>query len=364
MFRAQATFTFQQRPRLGAQVGQQGVKAGGVLGNKGLVQHILPLVLQRHQVFHHAFDKGKVATNLQLEIVGADGRVAAGGHLQLVLRVGKTLQPAFAQRVQADDARAALGGLAQLTQHARVVGAGVLAKDEDGIRLLEIIERDCALAHTHALAHAGATGLVAHIGAVGEVVGAVLAHKQLVQKGGLVAGPARGVEDSLVRVGQRIQMPGHQRKGVVPGNGQVFVSGRVIDHGLRQAALVLQCKVAPGGQLAHSVLRKKIGRHPACGCLGGHGLGAVFAKLEGGGVVAVGPGTAGAIKTVRLIGRQQGFGPFEGNVLLQQGMAHAAQRAPTTGRAFVHFNFLFAHGGSLRPRVVIFPTSIAEDTRP
>src|SRR5260370_41925605 len=37
---------------------------------------------------------------------------------------------------------------------------------------------------------------------------AVGAHEQLVEKGRLVAGAARGVEDGLVRVGQRVQVAG------------------------------------------------------------------------------------------------------------------------------------------------------------
>ena len=46
-----------------------------------------------------------------------------------------------------------------------------------------------------------AAGFVAHVRAVGEVVGAVFAHEQLVQERGFVRGAARGVEDlSLIHI--------------------------------------------------------------------------------------------------------------------------------------------------------------------
>ncbi len=50
-----------------------------------------------------------------------------------------------------------------------------------------------------------AARLVAHVRAVGQVVGAEPAGEQLVGERGLVAGPAAGVEDGPVRVGERPQ---------------------------------------------------------------------------------------------------------------------------------------------------------------
>ena len=219
----QARLLLQQRPRLGPQVGGQCLKARGVFGNEGVVQHPAALVFLLQHMFHHPFDSRKIATHAQLEVVRADGRRAQGGHLHLVLRVGKALQPALAQGVEAHDASAALVGVAQLGQHAGVVGAGVLAKNENRVGALKVVQRDGALAHANLRAHATAAGLVAHVRAIREIVGAVLAHEQLVQKRGLVAGPARGVKNGLVRVWQRIQMACDERKRVVPGNGLVAV---------------------------------------------------------------------------------------------------------------------------------------------
>ena len=58
---------------------------------------------------------------------------------------------------------------------------------------------------------ARAIGLVAHVRAVRQVVRAEPAGQQLVDKRGHVAGPAAGVEDGPVRVGQGAQPAGCQR---------------------------------------------------------------------------------------------------------------------------------------------------------
>jgi hypothetical protein len=115
-----------------------------------------------------------------------------------VLRVLEAFQAALFERVEAHHLGAALDRLAQRFEHARVVGAGVLADDEDRVGQLQVVEHHGALAHAEGLRHARAAGFVAHVRAVGEVVGAVGAHEQLVEERRLVAGPARGVELGLV----------------------------------------------------------------------------------------------------------------------------------------------------------------------
>ena len=67
---------------------------------------------------------------------------------------------------------------------------------------------------------------MAHIRAVGQVVGAVLADEQLIQKGGFVAGAAGGVEDALVGGLGGIELLGDECDRVVPADrlivGAVF----------------------------------------------------------------------------------------------------------------------------------------------
>ena len=235
---AQAGLARQHFPAFGLQVCGQGLEARGVLGNEGVVENPAARGLLLEHMLHHALDRGQIAAGAHLEVMRADRRGAHGRHLELALRVLETLQAALVQRVEADDARAALVRRAQLAQHARVVGARVLAEDEDRVGMLEVLECHRALAHADLRAHAVAAGLVAHVRAVGEIVGAVLAHEQLVEKGGLVAGATRGIEDRLVGVGQRLQLRGNQGKGRIPFDGQVAIGLRVIAHGMRQAPLV------------------------------------------------------------------------------------------------------------------------------
>ena len=186
----QTALLLQQNPRFSSQVSEQGIKTNRMPSNERLVQNLLAVVLQLNKMLHHAFDKGEIATNTKLKIMRADRGAAQRCHLQHVLRISKALQPTFAQRVDADDARAPTSCLTQFTQHARMVGTRVLPEDKNRIGFLKIIQGDRAFAAADALNHAHAAGLMAHVGAVGEVVGAVFTHKQLVQKRSLVAGPS------------------------------------------------------------------------------------------------------------------------------------------------------------------------------
>ena len=63
----------------------------------------------------------------------------------------ETLQATLLERVEADHLGATLDRLAQRFEHARVVGAGVLAEHEDGVGVLEVVEGDAALADADAL---------------------------------------------------------------------------------------------------------------------------------------------------------------------------------------------------------------------
>ena len=110
-----------------------------------------------------------------------------------------------------------LGGL-QVVEHARGVGARVLAADDDELGLLQGAQRDRALADADLLGHRRARGLVAHVGAVRQVVGAVRANHQLVEERSLVAGAPRGVEGGVVRCRQRAQVPGDDLVGPLPGD--------------------------------------------------------------------------------------------------------------------------------------------------
>ncbi len=335
-------------------LGSEGLEIGGVGVDEFQIQQArraiaLGLRIALQHMLDDALDRGQIAADLELEIIRGDAGGAVVQHLQLVLRVGELLQPAFAQRIECRDRRAALGGLAQLAEHARMIGARVLAEDEDCIGQFEVVQRHRALAHADLRTQRGAGRLVAHVGAVREVVGAKLAHEQLVQEGRFVAGAPGGVEDRLVRRCQPVEVPGDLREGRVPAHRHVVIGGGVVTHRLGQPALPFQPVVAVLRQQADAVRGKQLRPGAARRGFGGNGLGAVLAELEGGGVVAVGPGAAGAVETVRLVGMQQRLGALHRDVLFHQVLGDRAQCAPAAGGIVVLLDGLLAHAGSPTP---------------
>ena len=183
-----------------------------------------------------------------------------------------------------------------------MVGAGILAGDEDEVGGLEVGNGHRPLADADGRTERGARRFVAHVRAVGEVVGPEAACEQLVDEGGLVAGPPGGVEDGLVRGGHRGELVGDDAVGVVPAHRAVVgVAGGEI-HRMRQPALLREPVAAAGGEILDAVGGEELGGHRALGGLLGDGLRAVLAEL---GVFAVTgglrPGAAGTVESVALV---------------------------------------------------------------
>ena len=88
---------------------------------------------------------------------------------------------------------------AQICHHPRAVGAGILPEDENAVSLVEILQQDRPLADADRLRQADACRLVAHVGAIGKIVGAIFPDKQLIQKRSFVRGPAGRVELGHIR---------------------------------------------------------------------------------------------------------------------------------------------------------------------
>ena len=154
-------------------------------------------------------EQGQVAADPDLQVVvGQVGAVA--DHPAHRLRVAEVEQPGLGQRVHRDDAwrrpawpaparSACAGGWCPGSgRPPRSASAGV-----------DVVEGDAALADADGLGERQPGRLVAHVGAVGQVVRPVRAGQQLPAEGGLVGGTAGGVEDRLVRAGQRAQ-PGRR----------------------------------------------------------------------------------------------------------------------------------------------------------
>lgn len=193
---------------------------------------------------------------------------------------------------------------------------------------MEVFEGDAALADADGLVQRGARGLVAHVGAVRQVVGAEFAGEELEEERGLVAGAARGVEEGLVGGGEGGQLLGDDLEGPLPGDGLVPVGALGQVHGLGDAALLAQPVPGASGEVGERVLREEVRGDPAQRGFLGDGLGAVLAEFGGVSFVAFGPGAARAVEAVLLVDLEQGArGAGEAHLLLgdAQGVADRGQ---------------------------------------
>ncbi|GAA3107596.1 hypothetical protein GCM10020254_61870 [Streptomyces goshikiensis] len=283
----------------------------GVLADEGLVGG----ALGRDDELVEEAEEGLVAADADLEEEVVEG--GALEHAEGGLGVLEPLHAGLGQRVHRDDLRAGGLGLLQGGEHARVVGARVLSGDDDQVGLVEVFEGDAALADADGLVQRGARGLVAHVGAVRQVVGAEFAGEELEEERGLVAGAARGVEEGLVGRGEGGQLLGDDLEGPLPGDGLVAVGALGQVHGLGDAALLAQPVAGAAGEVGERVLREELRGDPAQRGLLGDGLGAVLAEFGGVSFVAFGPGAARAVEAVLLVDLEQGArGACEAHLLL------------------------------------------------
>ena len=349
----QARLALDQLPGGGVDLGQVVVHAQGVGGDEVVVEDALGALgrgfaLPLQEVLGDAAQRRHVTAQGRAEVGGVGRPRVVGKHLQRTLRMLEALQAPLLERVEADHLGAALHRVAQGLDHARVVGAGVLADHEDGIRLVQVVIGHGALADADAAAQADATGLVAHVRAVGEVVGAIGAHEQLIEEGRLVAGAPRGIELGFVGAGQGLELLGDQREGGVPGDGHIAIGGRVIAQRLGQPALVFEPVVALLQQRGHAVASEESGIDAAFGGFPVDRLGAVLAKLHQAVFRGLAPGAAGAVEAMVLVGLEQGTQILEGVAAVEPEVHHALQGAPAGGGALIGFEGLlrFVHGDS------------------
>ena len=86
-----------------------------------------------------------------------------------------------------DDCGTLLLCIPQCSQHSRMIGARVLPNHHDDIGHVEIIKRNGSFTDADGLNQSLAARFMAHVGAIGEVVGPVRPNKGLVEKCRLVA---------------------------------------------------------------------------------------------------------------------------------------------------------------------------------
>jgi|GEM_PF-2633217 len=262
----------------------------------------------------------------------------------------EAFQAALFQRVDAHHLGAAFHGLTQRFEHAWVVGAGVLAPDENRVGMFKVVKGHGAFADAYTLRQGHAAGFVAHVRAVREVVGAVGAYKQLIQVRRFVAGTAGSIKLGHIRAGQCVEVLADQVERCVPTDGFVAVGLGVIAHRFGQAALVFQPIVALFQQRGDAVLGEECSVDTALGGFPVDGLGAVFAELDHAAFRRVAPGAARAVEAAVLVGLEHHADVFQRVVAGQPRLRHADQRAPATRRAFVG---LVARGWGLVGLVVI-----------
>ncbi len=297
----------------GAEVFEEGVEAVGVSGDELAVENGRAGVLGGEHFLADATEGGEVAVDADGEPEVGEGDGAIEEHragkfenVRVFLGVGidDPHEAGLGHGVEGDDGRAALLGVLERGQHAGVIRPGVLADDEDAVGFLEIIEGDAAFADADGFVERRAGGLVAHVRAIGQVVGAEEADEELIQEGGFVAGAAAGVEGGGIGGGEGFQLGGEEGEGVVPRDGLVVGGVGAADHGVGEAALLLHPVIAAGGEVGDGVFGEKVGRDELAGGFAGKGLGSVFAEFEGVAVVVgIGawPGAALAIEAVLLV---------------------------------------------------------------
>jgi hypothetical protein len=125
-------------------------------------------------------------------------RRAEAQHAFHLLRVAEAHQAGFRQGVDRDDGGALCLCFLQGAEHARMVGARVLAQDHDDLGLVKVFQFHRPFADAQRFAQGYAAALMAHIAAVGQVIGAILPHEKLVQESCFIAGAARSIEHRLI----------------------------------------------------------------------------------------------------------------------------------------------------------------------
>ncbi len=343
------------QPRLGLQLLPRGrlaqrpvlLETGGVPLDELLVQGLgvgRGLLQDR---LGHAPQQRHVAADAHLEVEGAGAGGAEGGHVLEVVRDDRAPGRRLDQRVDVHDLRAAVVRLREGGQHPGRVGGGVDADDEERVGGLPVLQVHRALSGPQRRLQGPAAGLVAHVGAVGQVVGAQFAGHQLVEEGGLVAEPAGGVEGRLVRVAEAAQRTADEVEGALPGDRHVVVGLRVVDHRLGEPALVLQGVVAPPVELGHRVGGEELAPDPLAGHLPGDVLDPVLADVQVQALGVVGPGAAGAVEpAVLVVHLHDRPGPVErGGALAHHEAGHAPGGAPAGGGVVVRAELRVAPGG-------------------
>ncbi len=305
-------------------------------------------VIRFDQRLADAREGRKISTGADLVVLSTDAGAAATQHLEGRLGIDELDQPRFLQRIESDDRDVAAPRVLQLVQHPGAVRSDILPEEEDAIGLLEILQRHRADTDTDCLRQRHGSALVAHVGAVGQVVAAIHPGEQLVHVGGFQRCAPRGVEDD-VRGSLCAHFRRDLRKRILPGALQIPVSIGVPAHGCREAALLLEIVVGPGPELADRVLQEKLGRRAPRSQFPRRGFRSVLTKLERVRLRGLAPRAAHARKAIGLVLMDQDAGAFDDHLLAAQYRAQRFHGSPAAGGAIVPIKAnVIGHGTSMR----------------
>ena len=181
------------------------LEAARLLLNKRPVDDLSrPLRLFFQNFLAQSLEEREVSAQPNLHEMFRDLR-ARSEQVQHILRMLESGHPHFRQRIHADNRGSAPCRPLQCRQHARMVRARILPNNKDGVGEVEVFELDRSFADSDHFFERHSRRLVAHVGAVRQIVGAELPHEELIEKRSFVAGAARSIKNSLVGSCQGVQ---------------------------------------------------------------------------------------------------------------------------------------------------------------
>ena len=109
--------------------------------------------------------------------------------------------------------------------------------------MVKIFERDRGFSDADDFLHPHAAGFVAHVGGIGQVVGAIEPREELIEKGCFVAGSAGRIKNGFVGIIQRIEMTSEGVEGFFPRDRAIMCPTRVLFHRPGEPSLLAQPEV-------------------------------------------------------------------------------------------------------------------------
>ena len=121
---------------------------------------------------------------------------------------------------------------------------------------------------------------MAHVGAIGEIVGAIKAYEQLIEISSFVAGPAGCVKLGLIGGLQAFKDVPNFGKGIFPRDGQIGVAWCVIAHRVGQSSVEFELIIGKLAQFGNRMFGKECRCGALLRCFPRYGFDTVFAKLK------------------------------------------------------------------------------------